>query len=236
MMRIITLATVVAMLFATGCGGATLGAPMGEPAPDPSALAASIQAATVPGTPQRVTFSWNLVEQGSPVGGRGVVRTESPDRIRLDLFGVRGDTYLIAALVGDEYRLPREAANAVSLPSPSLLWAALGVLDPPRAATLTSATTSDGSAELRFGTPNGEIFAYSFVQRGGDRYLLERLERAGNRGVIETVAIERDSDGAISRTRYRDWSAFRDLELVVEEVVPSAAFPPDIWRPDAVAR
>lgn len=236
MPRIIPLLAWASLAIAAGCGGASLGAPMGDPAPDPSALAAAIQASTIPDDPQRVTFSWNLVEQGSPVGGRGVVRTESPERIRLDLFGVRGDTYLIAALVDDEYRLPREAANAVTLPSPALLWAALGVLDPPHGATLTSATTTPSAAELRFGTPAGETFAYAFVQADGGRYLLERVERAGNRGVIETVAIERDGDDQISRTRYRDWGAFRDLELVMEEIVPSAAFPPDIWRPDAMGR
>ncbi len=237
MLRLFAIGFGVALVVAVGgCGGARLGAPAGDPAPDPAALAASIRAATIPGTPQRVTFSWNLDEQGSRVGGRGVVRAESPDRIRLDLFGSRGDTYLIAALVGDEYRLPREAANAVTLPSPALLWAALGVLDPPRGAALTSATTTAGSAELRFGTPGGEVFAYSFVRADSARYVLARLERAGPRGVIETVSLDHASDGAISRTRYRDWAAFRDLELVVEEVLPSGAFPPDIWRPDAIAR
>lgn len=237
MLRSLALASGIALAVAVGgCGGARLGAPMGDPAPDPTALAASIRAATIPPTPQRVTFSWTLVEQGSPVGGRGVVRAESPERIRLDLFGVRGDTYLIAALVGDEYRLPREAANAVALPSPSLLWAALGVLDPPPGATLASATTTAGSAELRFGTSDGDVFAYSFAQVDNGRYVLRTLERAGPRGVVETVSLDRSGDGAISRTRYRDWAAFRDLELVVEEVVPSAAFPPDIWRPDAIAR
>ncbi len=237
MLRSLAITSGIALAVSVGgCGGARLGAPMGDPAPDPSALAASIQAATIPATPQRVTFSWNLDEQGSRVGGRGVVRAESPQRIRLDLFGSRGDTYLIAALVGGEYRLPREAANAVTLPSPSLLWAALGVLDPPPGATLTSANTTAGSAELRFSTPNGEVFAYSFVRVDSAQFVLETLERAGPRGVVETVSLDRAGNGAISRTRYRDWAAFRDLELVVEEVVPSSAFPPDIWRPDAIAR
>jgi hypothetical protein len=220
-----------------GCAGSQLGPPTGEVVPDPAAFAASLRAETLPPTPEQYTFAWSLEEQGSGgVGGRGVLRSEAASRLRLDLFGPRGETYLIAALVDGEYRLPPEAANAVALPSPSLLWAALGVLAPPSAAVLSSATTADATAQLRYSLPDEQIFAYTFQRGADDRFRLARLERAGPRGVLETVSIERTGGGAIGRTRYRDWTAYRDLEFEVQEVVSADPFPSDIWRPDAASR
>ena len=225
----------VALLLA-GCAGARLSGPVGEAVPDPAGFAASLREATLPATPEQITFSWTLNEQGSNVGGRGVVRTEAAERIRLDLFGPRGETYLIAALVGDEYRLPPEAANADDLPSPALLWGALGVLQPPAGAQLTSATSTPTSAELRYELTNGEVYVYTFDRGPDERYRLSLLQRASSRGVIERVTVEHGGDGAISRAGYRDNTAFRELSLEVESVRPEQRFPSDIWSPDAAAR
>jgi len=214
------------------CGSGGLSAPVGVPVPDPAAFAASVRDATIPETPRQLSFRWTLDEQGSRVSGRGVVRSVAPERIRLDLFGERGDTYLIAALVGDEYRLPPEAVNAVTLPSPTLLWAALGVLQSPAGSTLLSATASDELAELRYSGSQDEVYAYTF-SRSGDSFALTRLERAGARGVVETVSVEYASGSADpARISYRDWTAFRDLNLSIDEVRGVASFPTGIWRPD----
>jgi hypothetical protein len=218
-----------------GCAAGRLAGPVGEAVPDPAAFASSLRDQTLPDSPQQLTFGWNLDEQGSRVArGRGVVRTEPAERIRLDLFGPRNETYLIAALVSGQYRLPPEAANAVALPSPSLLWAALGVLDPPATASLSSATATGTAAELRYSTPDEQVFVYSFEQGTDDRFQLVRLERAGRQGIIETVAVDRAGDGSIARTRYRHWGEFRDLTLDVEAIRSQDSFPPNIWRPDAV--
>lgn len=199
-------------------------------------FASGVAAATIPAGPQQVNFDWTLDEQGSRVSGRGVVRIEAPERIRLDLFGARGETYLMAALVGGQYRLPPAAAGAVSLPSPSLLWAALGVLRPPSDAALASAMRAEGNVELRYTTAAGETFVYTFSEQGDPGaagnadYRLHRLERAGDQGVVETVTLDWDADDP-ARTRYRDWSAYRDLTLQIQEVRTVDSFPGEIWRP-----
>lgn len=217
----------------SACSTGQLAAPVGNPVPDPAVFAANVRDGSIPATPQQITFGWTLDEAGSRVSGRGVVRLEAPERSRLDLFGPRGETYLTAALVNGEYRLPRGAVAAVALPSASLLWSAAGVVQPPSTATLTDATEADGNAELRYATPGGELFVYSLSASSDGAYLLDRLERAGAQGVLETVTLERDTAGTIVRTRYRDWTAFRDLVLEVESVREAAAFPSNIWSPDA---
>jgi hypothetical protein len=224
----------VVLLGLSGCAVGRLQEPAGQPVADPQAFELELRRTTLPAGPQQVTFGWALNEQGSRVQGRGVVRLEAPERIRLDLFGPRGETYLTAALVGDEYRLPAHAANAVALPSPSLLWAALGVLEPPRGAQLSSATLRDGMAHLRYQGAVNEVFAFTFEEAPGGDYRLTRIERAGARGVIETVNVDRAPDGTITRTRYRDWAEYRDLTLDVETMRDAAPFPGNIWRPDAI--
>ena len=106
--------------------------PLGAPLLDPEAAVAELRSATVPASARRASFAWALLESGSRLRGEGVVRFEAPERLRLDLFGPRGETYLAAALVGEEIRIPPQLAGQVALPSPSLLWGALGVLRPPR--------------------------------------------------------------------------------------------------------
>ncbi|MEX2584137.1 MAG: hypothetical protein WD766_12740 [Gemmatimonadota bacterium] len=218
------------------CASGRLAEPVGESAADPAELAAELRAATIPAAPLQMSFAWNLDEGGSRVGGRGVVRVEAPERARLDLFGPRGETYLMAALVDGEYRLPSSASTNVALPSPALLWSAIGVLQPPAAAALASATTSDDGAELRFETESREIFAYTFARGVNGRYDLSRLERAGRQGIIETVTIERGTDGGIRRTRYRNWAEYRDLTLDLETIRQTDGFEPNIWNPDATSR
>jgi hypothetical protein len=223
-------------ILGNGCAGTRLAPPSGELAADPAALAADLRASTLPATPMQLNFNWTLDEQGSRVRGNGVVRTES-QRIRLDLFGPRGDTYLVAALVGSEYRLPPQVTETVKLPSAVLLWGALGILEPPENATLESASTTADGAELRYQTPDDHQFAFTFqLASEPGAYRLVRVQHALRQGVLETVTLERSPDRGLSRVHYRDWVEFRDLTLDLESIRAADPFPPSIWSPDAAAR
>src|SRR5690606_35671031 len=110
--------------------------------------------------------------------------------------------------------------------------------EPPRGGVLQSATREGAEVELRYTSPAGETFVYHFLsadppaaEPGKQTYRLLRLERAGNQGVIETVTIEPGDGGSPATTRYRDWSAYRDLTLRFEAVREVTGFPPDIWTP-----
>lgn len=212
-----------------GCAAGSA-APAGEPLPDPAAAAAEVIGQTAPEARRRITFAWSLDESGSRVRGRGVVRLDPPERLRLDLFGPRNETVLAAALVGSDARLPAGAPANAPIPSPALLWAGLGAVRPPAGATLASASTADGETILRWETGAGEVYEY-VVAPGPDGPRLRRLQRLGARGPLETVGVEWSEAGEVARATYRDWSAFRDLTLEIEESVPADAFPAEIWTP-----
>lgn len=216
------------------CGGG-LPPPAGAPVADPQATAAELRRASVPDSPRQATFSWELNEAGSRLRGRGVVRYEAPERLRLDLFGPRGETYLAAALVGDTFRIPTQATTQVTLPSPALLWGALGVVRPPTDARLMSATATERELFVRYETAVGEIFEFRADAAPSD-VRLRRVERLGRSGVLETVQVAWSAAHMPQQARYRDVAAFRELVLTTEEIRDVPSFPGDVWRPAGAER
>ncbi|MBV9772792.1 MAG: hypothetical protein JO040_02520 [Gemmatimonadetes bacterium] len=216
-----------------GCAAAGPPAiPAGPPAPDPQPVAEQLVRATAPTAPRQVTFGWELDEAGARFRGRGVVRMEGPDRLRLDLFGPRGETYLAAAMVGDSVRAPAALASMIALPSPSLLWGALGVVRPPTSARLLGATGSDsGASSLRYEAAAGET-----VEFGATNSRLSTVRRVGRSNTLETVALGYSPQGALTRAEYRNWAAYRTLVLNIETIENVAAFPEATWNPGGAAR
>lgn len=217
-----------ALLALAACGGSAppAAAPLPAQAPaDAGRIEAALRAATLPAGPRQATFAWVLDEAGAGFRGRGVARYVAPERFRIDLFGPRGETYLAAALVGDEPRVPAAVAERFALPSPALLWAAVGVVRPPAGAALADAVEEGGSVTLRYRMEDGDVLEYR--ARDG---ALESLRRLRGRGVAESVELTRGA-GGLTRALYRDWAAYRSLTLNVETHEDAAPFPEATWTP-----
>ena len=234
---------VLALTAAVGCGGAaatqagTPGSPSPVPSPDANAgrdtaLAAALIRATLPPSARQAQFGWELDEAGAKFRGRGVARYRAPDRFRLDLFGPRGETYLAAALVDEEPRVPAAVTERFALPSPALLWAAVGVVRPPAGAVLQGAAQSGGGdLVLRYSIADQGTLEYR--ARGGRLQSVRRL-RGG--GVQESVDLTYSDAGALQRAQYRDWIAFRTLTLTLESSTDVAQFPEETWSPPGTGR
>jgi hypothetical protein len=212
-----------------GCAPAMQGA-TGEPVPDAAALEAELRRTTIPPAPRQVTFAWELDEAGARFRGQGVGRFVAPERFRLDLYGPRGETYLAAALVGDEMRVPPAVADRFPLPSPALLWGAVGVVAPPPDAVLGSASRAGEENVLRYDL-GGDVLEYRVVD--GRLRTIRRLRR---NAVAESVELTRDSAGKVCRALYRDWIAYRSLTLTLEASTDVAGFPEDTWNPPGTGR
>ncbi|HET7234049.1 MAG TPA: hypothetical protein VFJ16_28815 [Longimicrobium sp.] len=194
-------------------------------------LAASLRRATTPSSPKQARFAWSLDEAGSRFSGSGVARYVAPERFRLDLFGPRGETYAAAALVGEQPRVPPQVEERFKLPSPALLWAAVGVVRPPSGARLTSATSQGGQVTLRYDLGSDGTLEY---RAQGSRLASVRRVKSG--GVQETVELTRGADGALRSARYRNTPAYRTLNLTLQQSTDAASFPEDIWSPPGAAR
>jgi hypothetical protein len=232
----------VALLTACAAATASAGTPVPAPAPaagsaspaaaaDPDSIAEALRRASLPSSPRQAQFGWALDEAGSRFSGRGVARYQAPDRFRLDLFGPRGETYLAAALVNETPRVPPQVTARFRLPSPALLWAAVGVVRPPSGARLASAVDEGGRVTVRYDLgPEGTL---EYRAHGGR---LESLRRLRGSAVQESLELERAPDGALKSARYRDWIALRNLNLTLESSTDAAPFADDVWSPPGTDR
>jgi hypothetical protein len=193
-------------------------------AADPAALAASTARATVPASPRQVNFQWELDEAGARFRGRGVGRMVAPSRFRLDLFGPRGETYLAAALVDGEARVPPALIERFRLPSPALLWATVGIIAPPADARLLSAAPDGAVTVLRYQLGDDVL---EYRTRDGR---LQTVRRTSRGGTAESIDLEYNATGLAS-ARYRDWAAYRTLNLTLESATDVPSFPESTWTP-----
>ncbi len=212
----------------------TLAACGGNPPPAAAAAATAsadttlVRAAedsTAPRTPVRIRFDWKLTDRDARFGGRGAARVEPPYHARLDLFGPRGETYLAAGLVGMDLRLPPGAGADAPVPPPAFLWSSLGVFQAPAEPLVASHLGSDGALELDFARGD-DHWRFSF-----DRFRLRRAEWTGPSG---RQTVELDAGGPLGLPRkavYRDWTAFRELTLTLDQADEVDAFPSAIWTP-----
>jgi hypothetical protein len=195
------------------------------PAAPDSVLEASAVARTQLRTPLRLVFDWSLQDRDARFSGEGATRLEPPYRARLDLFGPRGEEYLSAALVDFDLRLP-PGATAEVLPPPALFWSVLGVFRAPEGAQLVGARGDSSASELRYRAGDQ---TWTFVLEQGR---LQRAEWQGPAQGRQTVEIreygQRDLPG---RVVYRDWRAFRELTLTLNQVYDAQPFPAEIWTP-----
>jgi hypothetical protein len=199
---------------------------------EPPTLSTSVAApeamvASTPTQPLWITFDWEAREREARYTGQGAARVEPPQRARLDLFGPRGESYLSAAIVAGELRLPPSAEGAL-IPPPELLWGALGIFQPPEGAELAESTRKGDRARLEY--RNGvERWTYEF-----EAERLRRVEWNGPERARRSVELKGEGTAGIPReATYRDWNAFTELKLKLGKVEEVDSFPPDIWLPYA---
>lgn len=198
--------------------------PAGPSREEMERTAAELRRTTAPASPRQVNFGWALDEAGARFQGRGVARYEAPRRVRLDLFGPRGETYLAAALVDGELRAPPALLERFRLPSPGLLWGAVGVVAPPADALLLEAVTRGEETTLRYRLGQ-DVLEYRV---SGGR--LQSVRRSAGGGVAESIDLTYNDQGQ-TRAQYRDWAAFRTLILTIESSTDVEQFPEETWRP-----
>lgn len=215
------------LLAVTGCAGSALqSAPLLPRAEVDSEVRITGEASRIE-RPVQLTFEWRAREPGFRDEGIGVARVAPPDKARLDLFLDNGETAAIAALVGDDLRVPGGLPLEL-VPPPALLWAALGVFRPGAGAEVLEGRRADGATELRFSLPGGDLVR--FLMR--DRRVVEAaVLREG--AEVERVVVAATGQGSAypAGATYRNLRDYRELELRLESFEHVDPFPTHIWNP-----
>lgn len=182
---------------------------------------------TRPTRSTRLDFRWRAREPDFRDSGFGVARIEPPYRARLDLFLDNGETAAIAALVGDELRIPESLPTELVPPAP-LLWAALGVFRPGGGAEMLRGAIERSTMEVEYRLPPGG--RVRFRLRDGALVDAELRERGS---AVQRVFLSGSGEGSAypAEATYRNLADYRELELRLESVEHVDAFPQDIWTP-----
>jgi hypothetical protein len=177
----------------------------------------SLPAYSLPATPQKLTFKWELNDNSIVARGDGVARLGPPDHARVDLFlGGGFGAAASAILVGDSLYVPPGANGRDLVPSAPLLWAALGRLAlPPVRDTIIRVSGDTLRASL------GSPVQWRITSIGGQ---LTRVERVAGDRIAEWV--DRDPG---KRVRY-ELSGRRSLVLDIDTQQPVAQFDASVWR------
>lgn len=190
---------------------------------NPETERAAIQA-NAPASPLRIIFDWEAREREGRFTGQGAARIEAPERARLDLFGPRGESYLSAAIVAGEIRLPPSTAGEI-VPPPALLWGALGIFQPPAGGVLTKSVREQAGLRLEY-RAGDDLWTFEFQNER-----LRRIELKGRDGARKTIELKGEGGASLPREAiYRDWAAFTELKLKLGEVEEVDSFPPETWQ------
>lgn len=214
-----------------GCASGP-GEPGGPELPDPARLADELAEGSKLDAPARITFTWELREPDLRTSGEGLARVEPPYRARLDLFSEEHwETVSAAGLVDHELRIA-ENARGDMVPTPGLLWAALGVFHPePGMALLGGRWLEDEEGPgivLEYRNEAGEELR--FILPDGEQVREAELLRNGR--VVEEVHLSGEREDRFPReARYRNMEETRELRIVLDAVEHVESFADHIWDP-----
>lgn len=188
--------------------------------------------ATLPAQRVVIRFRWRYQDARVRYAGRGSARIAPPDSMRFDYAGPLGLGAGAAVVIGDEVAWADPAANFRSLvPAIPMLWASLGMVQPPDSGAAVSGLTEPALARTiwRFARADGDTL--DFVATLGTARVLEAEWRRGS-DVVARSRTQLDSLGGKrpSSARIDFPEAPARFELTVVGVDTAVVFPPALWR------
>ena len=196
------------------------------PANRDSALAWTLK--TLPAARTVIRFRWRYVDGRVRYAGRGSARIAPPDSLRFDYAGPLGLGAGAAVVIGDAVAWADPAANFRSLvPAIPMLWASLGIVQPPNQDAAVSGFADPQRTIWRFAGVEGDTLDY-VATLGPERVLEAEWRRDG-----KVVARSRTQLDLLARpisARIDFPEAPARFELTVVAVDTAAVIPPALWR------
>lgn len=183
---------------------------------------------TLPRARTIIRFRWRYVDARVRYTGRGSARIAPPDSMRFDYAGPLGLGAGAAVVIGDGVAWADPAANFRSLvPAIPMLWASLGMVQPPGADEAVFALAEPSRAIWRFAGSDGDTL--DFVATLVAERLLEAEWRRGGK-VVARSRTQLDSQARPISARIDFPEAPARFELTVVAVDTAVVFPPALWR------
>ena len=191
----------------------------------------------LPRTPTLIRFRWHYQDERVKYAGRGSARIAPPDSMRFDYAGPLNFGSGAAVVIGDSVAWADPDKDFRSLvPAIPMLWAALGMLQPPA----EDAMVFGGGTELVDSLTQRQRTVWRFVQvedtldyvvtdSAGKRSLLEAEWRRRGKVVARSRSkLDTLQRPASARVDFREASA--RFEVIVGVVDTAAVIPPNLWR------
>jgi len=175
-----------------------------------------------------IRFRWRYEDGRVRYAGRGSARIAPPDSMRFDYAGPFGWGSGAAVVIGDTVAWADPAANFRSLvPAIPMLWASLGMAQPPAADAAVSGLAEPPRAIWRFAAPGGDTL--NFVATLGAERMLQAEWRRGGK-IVARSRTRLDSLARPVGARIDFPEAKARFELTVVGVDTAAVIPPALWR------
>ena len=185
---------------------------------------------TLPAGRTLIRFRWRYEDGRVRYAGRGSARIAPPDSLRFDYAGPFGLGSGAAVVIGDTVAWADPAANFRSLvPAIPMLWASLGMVQPPAADAGVFGLTEPQRVIWRF-TASGESGdTLDFMATLSAERTLEAEWRRGGK-VVARSRTRLDSLARPVGARIDFPEAKARFELTVVAVDTAAVIPPALWR------
>jgi len=185
--------------------------------------------------PTLIRFRWRYEDERVKYAGRGSARIAPPDSMRFDYAGPFGLGSGAAVVIGDSVAWADPEENFRSLvPAIPMLWAALGMVQPPAEDAevfgAASADTTGATRRLMWRFAQREdTLDYLATESVGGRSLLEAEWRRSGKVVARSRSqFDAQARPASARVDFPEASA--RFELTVLAVDTAAVIPPALWR------
>ena len=176
---------------------------------------------TLPPAPTLIRFRWRYQDERVKYAGRGSARIAPPDSLRFDYAGPLGLGSGAAVIIGDSVAWADPEKDFRSLvPAIPMLWAALGMVQPPSEDAAVFGTTG---RVWRFAQQDDTL---DFV--AADSVLEAEWRRRGK--MVARSRSQFDAQGRPASARVDFPEASARFELTVGVVEIGAEIPPALWR------
>jgi hypothetical protein len=194
--------------------------------------AAAWASTTRPRAQTLIRFRWRYQDENVKYAGRGSARIAPPDSLRFDYSGPLGLGSGAAVLLGDSVAWADPEKDFRSLvPAIPMLWAALGMVQPPREDASVSATVdSTGTRQVWRFAQQGDTLDYVMTKAAGERGQVLEAEWRQRGKMVARSRSQFDAQARPASARVDFPEASARFELTVGVVDTAVVIAPALWR------